>query len=132
VTRPELTTAAQTVLVCEDDENLRTLVRLALGDGYRIIEAADGNEALELIRAERPGLIVLDLMLPGRSGLDVLKAIRHENGSPRTRVIVISAWSHSDEAAVAAGADRFMAKPFDPDDLQTMVADLLTDDGNGG
>jgi two-component system, OmpR family, phosphate regulon response regulator PhoB len=132
VTRPDATHAAKTILVCEDDSNLRTLVRLALGDGYRIIEAADGNEALELVRAVKPDLIVLDLMLPGRSGLELLSAIRRENGHARTPVVVISAWAHSDEAAVAAGADRFVAKPFDPDELQTTVAELLEDNGRRG
>ena len=129
--RPEPPHAAKTILVCEDDSNLRTLVRLALGDGYRVVEAADGNEALDLLRAASPDLIVLDLMLPGRSGLELLTQIRSENGHARTPVVVISAWAHSDEAAVAAGADRFVAKPFDPDELQSTVAELLGGDGRG-
>jgi two-component system response regulator MtrA len=120
------------VLVCEDDSNLRTLVRLALGDGYRIVEAADGNEALALVRTSNPDLIVLDLMLPGMSGLELLTAIRGENGHARTPVVVISAWAHSDEAAVAAGADRFVPKPFDPDDLHSTVAELLEANGSRG
>lgn len=132
MTRPDAPHAAKTVLVCEDDSNLRTLVRLALGDGYRILEAADGNEALTLLRASNPDLIVLDLMLPGRSGLELLGEIRSENGHADTPVVVISAWAHSDEAAVAAGADRFVAKPFDPDDLHTTVAELLEDNGRRG
>jgi CheY-like chemotaxis protein len=132
VTHPDSHTAAKTVLVCEDDSNLRTLVRLALGDGYRIIEAADGDEALEQLGAADPDLIVLDLMLPGRSGLDLLGAIRATSGHEHTPVVVISAWSHSDQAAVAAGADRFVAKPFDPDQLHRTVAQLLEEDGRGG
>jgi CheY-like chemotaxis protein len=120
------------VLVCEDDSNLRTLVRLALGDGYRIVEAADGNEVLELVRTAKPDLIVLDLMLPGKSGLELLTAIRSENGHARTPVVVISAWAHSDEAAVAAGADRFVPKPFDPDELHSTVAELLEANGSRG
>jgi CheY-like chemotaxis protein len=132
VTRLEPTYAAKTVLVCEDDSNLRTLVRLALGDGYRVVEAAEGNAALELIRSENPDLIVLDLMLPGRSGLELLAEIRSANGHTATPVVVISAWAHSDAAAVAAGADRFLAKPFDPDELQSIVADLLEANGSRG
>jgi DNA-binding response OmpR family regulator len=122
-------TAAKTVLICEDDPNLRTLVRLALGDdGYRFFEAPDGPSGLALARRTRPDLIVLDLMLPGRSGLDVLRELRNAPDFAETPVIVISAWSHSDDAAVRAGADRFVAKPFDPDELRDAAIALLEDD----
>ena len=122
------TTAAKTVLICEDDSNLRTLVRLALGEDYRFFEAPDGPSALELARSIRPDLIVLDLMLPGRSGFDVLSDLRRGEDAD-TPVIVISAWSDSNEAAVEAGADRFVAKPFDPDELRDAAVELLEDDG---
>jgi DNA-binding response OmpR family regulator len=122
-------TAVKTVLICEDDSNLRTLVRLALGDdGYRFLEAPDGPSGLALARRTKPDLIVLDLMLPGRSGLDVLRDLRNAPGFAETPVIVISAWSYSDEAAVQAGADRFVAKPFDPDELRDAATALLEDD----
>jgi DNA-binding response OmpR family regulator len=122
-------TAAKTILICEDDTNLRTLVRLALGDGYRYYEAPDGPSGLELARRIHPDMIVLDLMLPGRSGLDVLAALRADDELAKTPVIVMSAWSHSNEAAVQAGADRFVPKPFDPDELRDAVLALLEDDG---
>ena len=119
-------TAAKTVLICEDDANLRTLVRLALGeDGYRFFEAPDGPSGLELARRIQPDLIVLDLMRPGRSGIDVLRELRSRGEFAGTPVLVISAWSHSDEAAVDAGADRFVAKPFDPDELRDAAVELL-------
>jgi DNA-binding response OmpR family regulator len=120
-------TAAKTVLICEDDSNLRTLVRLALGEGYRFFEAPDGASALELTRKVRPDLIVLDLMLPGRSGFEILSDLR-EGDNAETPVIVISAWSESDEAAYEAGANRFVAKPFDPDELRDAAVELLGDD----
>ena len=122
-------TAAKTVLICEDDTNLRTLVRLALGDAYRYYEAPDGPSGLELARRIHPDVIVLDLMLPGQSGLDVLAELRADDDLAKTPVIVMSAWSHSDEAAVQAGADRFVPKPFDPDELRDAVLALLEDDG---
>jgi DNA-binding response OmpR family regulator len=122
-------TAARTVLICEDDTNLRTLVRLALGDGYRYFEAPDGPSGLQLARRIHPDVIVLDLMLPGRSGLDVLTELRADDELAKTPVIVMSAWSHSDEAAVEAGADRFVPKPFDPDELRDAVLALLENDG---
>ena len=122
-------TAAKTVLICEDDTNLRTLVRLALGDAYRYYEAPDGPSGLELARRIHPDVIVLDLMLPGQSGLDVLAELRADHELAKTPVIVMSAWSHSDAAAVQAGADRFVPKPFDPDELRDAVLALLEDDG---
>jgi DNA-binding response OmpR family regulator len=122
-------TAAKTILICEDDTNLRTLVRLALGDAYRYYEAPDGPSGLQLARRIHPDVIVLDLMLPGRSGLDVLAELRADDELAKTPVIVMSAWAHSDEAAVQAGADRFVPKPFDPDELRDAVLALLEDDG---
>jgi DNA-binding response OmpR family regulator len=129
VNRPHAKTAAKTILICEDDANLRTLVRLALGNGFRFLEAPDAYAALELLRRTQPDLIVLDLMLPGRSGFDLLAEIRGIDGHDETPVVVISAWANSDTAAVQAGADRFVAKPFDPSELHATVVDLLEGDG---
>lgn len=125
--RPDRQPAPKTVLICEDDRNLRTLVRLALGNGFRFVEAADAPSVLDLLRRSKPDLIVLDLMLPGKSGLELLADIRHAEDGASTPVVVISAWSHSDAAALEAGADRFVAKPFDPNDLQATVVELLGD-----
>ena len=131
-TQPQPTAADKTVLICEDDPNLRTLVRLALGDDYRYFEAPDGPSGLALAERTDPDLIVLDLMLPGRSGRDVLRELRGADEFTETRVIVISAWSDSDAAAIEAGADRFLAKPFDPDDLRDAAVALLEDGGARG
>jgi DNA-binding response OmpR family regulator len=121
------TNSTKTILICEDDQNLRQLVRAVLGDGYKFLEAHDGDEALELALRARPDLIILDLMLPGRSGLDVLDQLRERlpSGKTRTRVIVMSAWGHADEAALRAGADRFVPKPFEADELTAIVEDVL-------
>jgi len=127
--QPEPTAGDKTVLICEDDPNLRTLVRLALGDDFRFFEAPDGPSGMALAERTDPDLIVLDLMLPGRSGLDVLRELRSGDDFAETRVIVISAWSDSDAAAIEAGADRFLAKPFDPDELRDAALALIEDDG---
>jgi DNA-binding response OmpR family regulator len=115
----------KTILICEDDQNLRQLVRAVLGEGYRFLEAQDGDEAVALALRARPDLIILDLMMPGRSGLDVLDNLRRELRSDETRVIVLSAWGHADEAALNAGADRFVPKPFEADELTAIVKDVL-------
>jgi CheY-like chemotaxis protein len=116
---------AKTILICEDEESLRELVRVALGPSYDYVEATDGIESLELARRLRPDLVVLDLMLPRRSGVEVLADLRNDRTMRDTPVVVITAWTHAQQAAVAAGADRFVPKPFDPDELRTVVGELL-------
>jgi CheY-like chemotaxis protein len=117
---------AATILVCDDDPSLRELVRAVLGERYRFVEAADGIEALQLAGELRPDLIVLDVMLPGLSGIEVLEAIRTDPELAELKVVVITAWSHAELEAQLAGADRFVAKPFDPDELSGAVEELLT------
>jgi DNA-binding response OmpR family regulator len=117
--------SVKTILICEDDQALRTLVRVVLGDGYRFVEAHNGEEALELALRLRPDLIILDLMLPGKSGFEVLSQLRQHLPVAETPVIVMSAWGHAHQAALNAGADRFVPKPFEADDLTTMVSDVL-------
>jgi len=116
------------VLVCDNEEPLRALVRAALEpEGYEVVEARDGDEALELARSERPDLIVLDVMMPGRSGLDVLAELRADAAFASTPIVMLTARTQaSDEAAaIAAGADRFVPKPFSPLELAAQIADLL-------
>jgi CheY-like chemotaxis protein len=117
--------AAKTILVCEDENDLRELILVSLGPGYRFVEARDYEEALALVRANRPDLVVLDLMLSGRSGFDLLEALREDQSTATTPVLVLSALSHVGEEALAAGADRFLAKPFEPDRLRVLAAELL-------
>jgi putative two-component system response regulator len=117
---------APTILVCDDDPSLRELVRAVLGDRYRFVEAADGSEALQLARELPPDLIVLDVMLPGISGIEVLAALSADAALAAIPVVVITAWSHAEIDAELAGADRFVSKPFDPDALSAAVEELLT------
>jgi CheY-like chemotaxis protein len=114
-----------TILICEDEEPLRELMRAALGDAYRYAEATDGRSSLDLARELRPDLIVLDVMMPGTSGLDVLAALRSDPATGNTPVVVITAWTHAQQEALAAGAQRFVSKPFDPDELKAIVDELL-------
>jgi two-component system chemotaxis response regulator CheY len=123
--QPTPDTAAATILVCDDDPSLRELVRAVLGPRYRFIEAADGTEALVALRELDPDLIVLDVMLPGLSGIEVLETIRNDETLKDIFVVVITAWSHAELDARVAGADRFVSKPFDPDDLSAAVEELL-------
>jgi CheY-like chemotaxis protein len=118
-------TNARTILIREDEAALRELIRVSIGVGFGFLESADGVEALKLVKAHRPDVIILDLMLPGLSGLDVLAQLRADDNGRRLPVIVISAWSDARDEAFAAGADRFVLKPFLPDDLRAVVEDLV-------
>lgn len=96
-----------------------------LGPEYRYGEAADGVEALEQLRTLKPDLVLLDLMLPQRSGLEVLDEIRANPELAPTSVVVLTAWAHFQDEVREAGADRFLLKPFEPTELQEVVRDLL-------
>src|SRR6202162_1420696 len=116
------------VLVCNNEEVLRALVRgaLELGD-YEIVEARDGDESVELARSCEPDLIVLDMMMPGRSGLEGLTELRAEERFAETPVIMLTARAQAKdrEAAVAAGVSHFLPKPFSPLELASTVEGLL-------
>lgn len=117
-----------TVLVCDNENMLRRLVRATLGsDEVRVLEACDGDESLELARRHRPDLVILDVMMPGRTGLDVLGELRRDPELADTRVIVLTAGAQvaDRDAALEAGADRFLAKPFSPSELAAVAGELL-------
>lgn len=119
---------SKTVLICDNEAPLRALVSAALDrNDYRVVEARDGDESLELARSERPDLIVLDMMMPGRTGLEVLDEIRRDSELTDTRVVMLTARAQASdrEAVLQAGADRFVAKPFSPLELAGIVDELL-------
>jgi DNA-binding response OmpR family regulator len=117
----------KTVLICEDEPALRELVRASLDGNYEFVEASDGYMALQLARELAPDAMILDLMLPGLGGLDVLAEMRADERLAGTPVLVITAWSETREDLVAAGANDFLAKPFDPDQLQSKLKVLMGD-----
>lgn len=111
------------VLVVDDEADLLEIVsdRLA-GEGYRVLTARDGLEALELVRAARPACIILDLKMPRLGGLDALDALRRE--APAAHVIVLTGSPNRPLAAAcrARGADEFLLKPFDARELLRLTA----------
>jgi len=113
------------VLVVDDDVKTVELVRLYLNrDGYRVITANDGNEALRLAREAHPDLIVLDLMLPGSDGLQVCRTLRRESEVP---IIMLTARTTEDDklAGLNVGADDYVTKPFSPKELAARVRTVL-------
>jgi CheY-like chemotaxis protein len=116
-----------TILICDDEPTLRELMRVSLGDGYSFAEAADVTEAIELANSVRPDLVLLDVMMPGGTGLTVLEHLRSVPALQETPVVVISAFTADKDhlAAFDAGANGFLKKPFDPDELESLVEELL-------
>ena len=116
---------AKTILICEDEPALRELVRASLDGDYEFVEASDGYMALQLARELVPDAVILDLMLPGLGGLEVLGELRADERTSGTPVLVITAWSETREDLVAAGADEFLPKPFDPEQLRIKLEKLV-------
>lgn len=117
-----------TILVADDEAVLRALARATLSRaGYDVLEAADGQEALELAHGARPDVIVLDLMMPRKSGLEVLRELRADPELAPIPVVMLTARTRTADrrAAAEAGTDRFLAKPFSPRELSETVAELL-------
>jgi DNA-binding response OmpR family regulator len=118
----------QLVLVADDEEDIRALVAFRLQRaGYDVITAADGEEALALATTQLPDLIVLDMMMPKATGLEVTRSLRGQDSTKDIPVILLTA--RAQEADVAsgfeAGADDYVKKPFSPKDLQSRVQTLL-------
>jgi CheY-like chemotaxis protein len=114
------------VLIVDDDEVIRSLLRLTLPDeGYDLVEAEDGDQALQIIAARQPSLVLLDWRMPGTSGEGVLTALKRRY--PDLPVIVLTAEPEAKVRTLAEslGADVFVAKPFSPLQLLGSVERLL-------
>ena len=116
------------ILCADDDEDILSLVALRLRRaGYEVMQAHDGQEALELARSRRPDVAVLDVMMPRLTGHEVLAAIRGDDELRELKVVLLSARvQEADiERGMEAGADAYLAKPFRADDLLEQVKALL-------
>lgn len=116
------------ILICDDEEVLRALVRASLErEDYDVVEAGDGHEAVAVALAERPQLVLLDMMMPGRTGVEVLEQLRAEPAVCATPVIMLTARTQENDRAAAneAGATVFLPKPFSPAELSRLVGETL-------
>lgn len=116
-----------TLLIVDDDAEIRFLVKAVLDRaGYNVLEAGDGETAIEIAETDQPDLILLDLSMPGRDGIEVATEIRSRKGSGPLLVALSARHQPSDrERALAAGCDLFLSKPCPPSRLRQTVADLL-------
>jgi len=116
------------ILVAEDNEDTRFLLALQLRrGGYRILEAEDGIEALDQLKENKPDLLLLDLMMPGLSGFEVLEQIQTDTELPKVPVIVLSALADPDviNRCMGLGATDYMTKLYTTDDLLDKISGVL-------
>jgi DNA-binding response OmpR family regulator len=123
--------ANETILVVDDEANIRELARMYLEqEGYRVLAADDGLEALATIRRDEPNLVVLDLMLPGLDGWEVCRRVRAAGNLP---IIMLTARDDDVDKIVGLelGADDYLTKPFNPRELVARVRAILRRAGPG-
>ena len=116
-----------TVLICDDEPSLRELIRVSLDGPYRFAEADDGEQSLEIARRLRPDVVILDMMMPRLSGLEVLAELRQDETLSNTAVIVLTAQPGTREEALRQGADLVMVKPFEPEQITAAVEEVLAE-----
>ena len=113
------------MLICDDEPSLRELIRVSLSSDYSIAEADDGEESLEIARRLRPDVVILDVMMPRRTGLEVLVEMRRDPHLAGTPVIVLTAQPGTRDEALREGADLVMVKPFEPQQIADAVEEVL-------
>jgi CheY-like chemotaxis protein len=123
--------AAPLILVVEDDPDiLEAICEILLEEGYRVARARDGLSALDRVRAERPALVLLDLMMPVMDGPAFARALRSRGTDGDVPLVVITA-DNKPERAVEAGADAVLPKPFAADALLAAVRAWIGDGSSG-
>lgn len=120
--------AAYKILVVEDEPDIRKLVNYNLTqDHYKVIEAESGEHALKLIQRDKPSLVILDLMMPGMSGLEVCRTLRGQDETAKLPILMLTAKAAEADRVLGLelGADDYLAKPFSPRELVARVRAIL-------
>ncbi|AAV94327.1 response regulator [Ruegeria pomeroyi] len=115
------------VLLIEDEPNIAEAIRFLLSrDGWQVETHADGADAVDIITTALPDLVILDVMLPGKSGMDILRELREQAATQDLPVLMLTARGQSRDRDMAekAGVSRFMTKPFSNTEVLTAVRDL--------
>ncbi|MRS12593.1 MAG: response regulator [Actinobacteria bacterium] len=116
------------ILVADDEPHIRRLVSFTLKRyGYEVLEACDGGQACEMVRAEVPDMVLLDVMMPVMTGYEVLSTLKSDPATAGIPVMMLSAKSQQTEvqAGLSGGAAEYICKPFTPKDLVQRVGDVL-------
>lgn len=123
------------VLIADDEPNIVVSLEFMMKrEGYEVLVARDGPQALEAIRREHPCLVLLDATMPGMSGFDVCEAVRSDAGTRDTRILMLTAKGRETDMArgTGAGADAYVTKPFSTRELVQKVKDMMAEsDGRG-
>jgi CheY-like chemotaxis protein len=120
---------AQTILVVDDFDDTRLMMRLWLEKrGYRVVEAADGVQALEVARRESPHLVIMDIEMPEMDGLTATRRIRQEEHLRDVPIVAVSAYGaeHWRDRALEAGCNEYVSTPFEPKELSRLIESLMT------
>ena len=116
------------LLVADDEPNIViSLEFLMKREGYDVLVATDGNQALEAIQREQPALVLLDVMMPGKTGFEVCQAVRADPALDGVRILMLTAKGRETDVSkgLALGANAYMTKPFSTRELVQKVAELL-------
>ncbi len=117
-----------TVLIADDEPNiLVSLEFLMQREGHQVLLARDGDEALAMLRQHRPALVLLDVMMPGKTGFEVCQALRADEALAGTKVLLLTAKGRDTDVAqgLGVGADAYVTKPFSTRELAAKVRELL-------
>lgn len=115
------------ILLVDDEPSIRETVSFILEmEGYRVVTAENGDEALEQIRRLQPPVVLLDAMMPRRDGFDVCRTVKSDPTLAATKIVMLTALGQKtdQERAMVAGADFYVTKPFDEEDLLALLARL--------
>ena len=116
------------LLIADDQEGIRILVRMTLeSNEYEILEAGDGNQALTLAQQDHPHLVLLDVMMPGRTGYEVCRALKGDPATSSIHIVLLTARAQDGdvEEGKGAGADAYLTKPFSPIELLRLVDQFM-------
>lgn len=116
------------LLVADDEPNIViSLEYLMKREGYDVLVATDGNQALEAIQREQPALVLLDVMMPGKTGFEVCQAVRADPALDGVRILMLTAKGRETDVSkgLALGANAYMTKPFSTRELVQKVAEML-------
>jgi two-component system, OmpR family, alkaline phosphatase synthesis response regulator PhoP len=123
------------VLVCDDERHIVRLIQVNLErEGYKVVTAYDGKDGLEKVKAEKPDLMVLDVMMPYMDGIEVLKNLRRDPATETLPVIMLTAKAQDKDVfeGYHYGADMYLTKPFNPRELISFVKRIAQGNGNDG
>jgi CheY-like chemotaxis protein len=118
----------QTVLIADDEPSMRLLVTATIASGQiSVLEAADGDEAWDLIQQYRPALVLLDVQMPGQTGVELARRIREDPVLASIKIVMLTSKAQASdiELGLAAGADVYLTKPFSPISLLRYVEQVL-------